>query len=88
MAVNFAASTRVLFAQIVLLSFGVRVIEADNAQIKRDLIYGLYANTSNILKEILSHDWRENHQCLNELNAIKNGLDNHELWAFRGEFEC
>lgn len=40
-------------------------------------------DSSNILDTILNYDWTKNHECLNELKAIKNGFNNREEWAMK-----
>lgn len=55
----------------------------DIKQISYELFLKNDFNISNIIIETISkHDWAENHECLLELNAIKNGIDNFEEWAF------
>lgn len=40
-------------------------------------------NISSVIMETISqHNWTENHECLVELTAIKNGIDNFDEWAF------
>lgn len=40
-------------------------------------------NISSVIIETISqHNWTENRECLVELTAIKNGIDNFEEWAF------
>lgn len=41
---------------------------------------------TNAILEIMVHDWNENHECLNELNAIKNGIFNIDEWAVARKF--
>lgn len=40
---------------------------------------------TNAILEIMVHDWNENHECLNELNTIKNGILNIDEWAVARE---
>lgn len=44
-------------------------------------------NLSNIADEILSQDWADNPDCLNELNKIRNGLENSEKWAMKSRLK-
>lgn len=40
-------------------------------------------NISNfIIEKISQHNWTENRECLLELSAIQNGINNFENWAF------
>lgn len=52
--------------------------------IQPDLFYMRNFDTSNAVDQILSQKWTENHECLTELNAIRNGIKNHAEWAIRG----
>lgn len=50
--------------------------------------FNLFSNSSDFPKankfsEFNSKNWTEHHQCLKELNAIKNGLNNFEPWAIQ-----
>lgn len=51
----------------------------DFEQIKNDL----FSNVPNLISENGSPNWTESHNCLSELNAIKNGLNNLEEWAVK-----
>lgn len=54
--------------------------------IRPDLFYMRNFDTSKAIDQILSQKWIENHECLSELNAIRNGIENHDEWAIRGTF--
>ena len=69
-----------LIGQIVQSVIGTR-----NKQIRTDLFSMRNFDISNAIDEILSRNWTQNHECLIELNAIKNGIKNHEEWAIRGK---
>lgn len=44
---------------------------------------------SNAIIETMSkHNWTENHECLVELLAIKNGIDNFEEWGLERMYKC
>lgn len=74
--------------QIISSVIGIQTKDVDNdIQIQADLFYLRNVDTSNIVDRILSRNWTENHDCLLELNAIKNGLKNHEEWAIEGILE-
>ena len=34
----------------------------------------------------MSHNWTENSDCLIELNAIRNGIQNSEEWAIKSKY--
>lgn len=78
-----------LIGQVISFSIsveGARATRWDYDQLRKDLIYLKYTNTSNVVDRILSHNWEKNHECSTELTAIKTGWDNHEEWAIRGKF--
>lgn len=73
-----------LISQIALWTIGIQATESDNDQIQKDLFNLRKFNVSSAINGILNHNWLENRECLIELNAIKNGLDNDEQWAMKG----
>lgn len=48
----------------------------------RNELFSDISNTITII-ESLSQNWTENHECLIELNAIKNGIINSDEWAIK-----
>lgn len=56
-------------------------------QIKVNLFDMRYFDVSNAISEVLSTNWTQNHECLTELRAIRDGLQKHEEWAIRGTIE-
>ena len=52
-------------------------------QIKFDLFSKSDFVKTNKFSEINSKNWTKHHQCLVELNAIKNGMKNFEPWAIQ-----
>lgn len=56
-------------------------------QIKFDLFSLGDVVKTNKFGESNSKNWTSHQQCLSELNAIKNGLNNFELWAIQCNFE-
>lgn len=72
-------------SQIIALSMNiVGATNLENNQIRADTFYLRNFNAPNAISGISSRYWTENHECLIELNAIKNGIDQHEEWAIRG----
>lgn len=53
----------------------------DFKQIKRELFSQNDLGMSNLISELMSYNWTENHECLNELIAIQNGFVNFDEWA-------
>lgn len=43
-------------------------------------------NITNVIGEFMSQNWTENHKCLTELIAIKNGINNFDEWAITRKF--
>lgn len=77
-----------LVGEVVSSVIGVQATKVDNdKQIQTDLFYMRHFDTSSIVHRILSQEWTENHGCLLELDAIKNGLQNHEEWAIKGTLD-
>lgn len=69
----------ILFGQIVFLPNHIEAIKWDN---------GHTFNLPNAIDAISSHNnWtEENHECLIELNAIKNGIESNEKWVTKCEY--
>lgn len=78
-----------LIGQIILSSICVQSVQAindDSNQVHRDLFYLRNFDASNLIERVLSPiNWITNHECLAELTAIRDGLENHEEWAIRGK---
>lgn len=55
-------------------------------QIRKNFFINSDFTMTNIILEIMVHDWSENHECLNELNEIKNGIFNIDEWAVARKF--
>lgn len=49
--------------------------------LKRNFYAKSDLNITHVIGEFVSQNWTENHKCLNELNAIKNGIINFDEWA-------
>lgn len=64
-----------LIGHSVLLAIGIDAINWDDDQLNS---HNSFYNASNA---VLSHDWRKNPACLQELNAIRTGMNKHEPWA-------
>lgn len=75
--------------QLLLFVFSVHCNDSENYQnvAKIDMFSIRNVNLSNIADEILSQDWAENPDCLNELNKIRNGLKNSEKWAMKSRLK-
>ena len=74
----------VLLFLISKLTIGIQANELDNNPIKNNTFYLRNLNLSSSISGIFSYNWTENRECLIELNAIKNGIKNDELWAING----
>lgn len=90
MAYNQRALLILVFfcAQMVFTTIGDDGIDVNQSDYDRkviELILLKNADLSNIVSDILSFNWTENQECLIELNAIKNGLTNHQKWAAKGQ---
>lgn len=48
-----------------------------------DMFSIMNSNISSIANEILSQDWTQNLECLNELRQIQNGLKSYEKWSMK-----
>lgn len=72
-----------LFGQMIL---SMKAEESENGQLSKDFLSLRNFHRSKAIDEVLFYNWTENHECLIELNAIKNGLDNYEEWAARSKF--
>lgn len=55
-------------------------------QIRTNFFVNSDFTMTNTILEIMVHNWSENYQCLNELNAIKNGIFNTDEWAVARKF--
>lgn len=53
--------------------------------IKRMYSFKQNLNISNVINEVLMHNSTANYECLNELNAIANGLTNFDEWAIQSK---
>lgn len=73
-----------LIGQIVI---GIRAIESNHNQFEKELFYIRNFDVSRAINEILTYNWTKNQECLNEINAIKSGIENHEEWAIRGKLD-
>lgn len=51
--------------------------------IKRMYSFEQNLNISNVMSEMLAFNSTENYKCLNQLNAITNGLTNFDEWAIQ-----
>lgn len=75
----------VIGVQCNTVSFRSQFFEFDD--VKSDIIALNKINISSIISEFTSHhDWMANRNCLIELNAIRNGFENYEEWAFKCKF--
>lgn len=70
----------IFIGQIILFSNRVHA----DPLFEKSVFYMNDLNTSRIVRKILSNNWMENNECLNELSAIERGLDNREPWAVKG----
>lgn len=64
------------FFWVILLVFGVRGNNADFPS-----VFDHLKNVLNVNNDSVFRNWTGNHECFNELIAIKNGLINFEKWA-------
>lgn len=76
--------------QILLFVFSVHGHNS-KYQIGSDTIKRIYSfkqnfNISNVFSEMLLYNSTENYKCLNELNAIANGLTNFDEWAIQSKY--
>lgn len=77
---------RIDFSKLLLLISQILVESANFVESNSlDAFYLRNFNAINTINEILSRNWTENSECLNELNAVKNGIDKHEEWAIKGK---
>lgn len=82
---KFSSFFLVLIVEIVVFVIGVQATELNNDLAKKDIFYLRNADKTDIIDTILSpYIWAENHECLAELSAIRNGLKNYEEWAIKG----
>lgn len=65
----------------------VKISDFSFEKIKVDLFSDNH-NVSELLSETTSPNYTGYRTCFNELNSIKNGLDNVEEWAVRCETFC
>lgn len=74
-----------LISQIVLSTInGIHAIKTDiDPNVINLFSMTRNVNVSNAISTILSHNWTKNHECIIELNAIKKGLVNQEVWAMK-----
>lgn len=70
----------ILIGQIVLFSNRIHA----EPLLEKSFFYMKDLNTSRIVGKILSHNSMENNVCLNELSALRHGLDHGEPWALNG----
>lgn len=52
-----------------------------------DMFSIMNENISSIANEILSQDWTQNLECLNELRQIQIGLKNYEKWSMKSRLK-
>lgn len=85
-----SATTYFVISHIFLLVFGVRVQSASDEkfEINFDTIKRIYLlkqsfNISNVISGISTYNSTENSDCLNELNALANGLTSFDEWAIQ-----
>lgn len=77
------ANHRGNFSALILFLIGELVICTQAIQLNGDVFSMRHFNVPNSISRILSYNWTDNQDCLIELNAIKNGLENDEQWAIR-----
>lgn len=82
------ANNRRNFLVLILFLIGEIVIGIQAIDLPKTGIFSMrHFNVPNSVSRILSHNWTDNQDCLIELNAIKNGLENDEQWAIQGTQE-
>lgn len=72
--------------QFVLSAISIEAVTKEDKTFQ-NLMSALKLNQSYIIDSILTYNWTKNHECLNELNAIKNGVSNQEKWATKRQFD-
>lgn len=65
---------------VILLVISVR---RNNAEFPSDFVQLNAINVINVINDGVFRNWTGNHECLNELNSIKNGLISFEKWAIK-----
>lgn len=83
---NLSALLVFLIGQIVLSAISVQAVTKEDKTFK-NLMFASKFDRSNFIDSILTFNWTKNHECLNELNAIKTGVTNREKWAIKRQFD-
>lgn len=83
---NFSSLHLILIGEIVLSVIGIQAINLDNDRAKNYILSMKHLNIPKSISKVLSHsNWTDNQNCLTELNAIQNGLENDQQWAIRSK---